>query len=349
VKLPRYIHSYYDRHGQRRWYFRRRGFKKVRLRGLPGSEEFTLDYERALAGQPLEIGSKKVRPGTIHAVALSYFNSFAFRTVRPSSQKFYRSTIERFCRATSGNGMAYGDMPVAGMGREHVVRLMLARKPSAANNLRKALRALMTHAVEINLRQDDPTAKVKPVRTNSGGIHSWTEAEIAQFEARHQVGTKARLALALLLGTGQRVSDVIRMGRQHIRDGFIHVRQQKTGAELDIEIPPELAAILADTPTNDMTFLMAQPGRPFTPGYFSARFCERCKEAGLSHCSAHGLRKASARRMADAECSPHEIAAITGHKSLAEVQRYTQGYNQRRLASSAMAKLAKAKNRTSSG
>src|SRR5262249_12131893 len=129
---------------------------------------------------------------------------------------------------------------------------------------------------EINLRQDDPTAKVKPVRTNSGGIHSWTEAEIAQFEARHQVGTKARLALALLLGTGQRVSDVIRMGRQHIRDGFIHVRQQKTGAELDIEIPPELAAILADTPTNDMTFLMAQPGRPFTPGYFCARFSDHC-------------------------------------------------------------------------
>jgi integrase len=108
----------------------------------------------------------------------------------------------------------------------------------------------MQHAVQEGIRQDDPTRGIKAIKVKSSGIHSWSEDEIAQFEAKYPVGTKERLALALLLGTGQRVSDVVAMGRQHIRGGFIHVRQVKTGAELDIPILQELAAILAETLSN---------------------------------------------------------------------------------------------------
>jgi hypothetical protein len=83
MKTPRYVHGYIDRHGKARWYFRRRGFKKVPLPGLPWSPEFMAAHEQALAGQPVEIGSKRTRPGTMRALAVSYFNSITFRSLRP--------------------------------------------------------------------------------------------------------------------------------------------------------------------------------------------------------------------------------------------------------------------------
>jgi integrase len=202
----------------------------------------------------------------------------------------------------------------------------------------------MAHAVEVEFRKDDPTRDVKAIKVKSEGFHSWSEAEIEQFEARHPIGTNARLAFALLLFTGQRRSDVVVMGRQHVRDGYIHVRQQKTGIELDIPIMPELQAIIGDTSKDNLTFLVTQFGRPFTVAGFGNWFRARCNEAGLPHCSAHGLRKAASRRLAELGCTVHEVAAITGHASLREVQRYTKGADQRRLATSA---IAKAKTRTS--
>jgi integrase len=260
----------------------------------------------------------------------------------------YRFLIDRFCREVGANGAAYGDMPAATMKREHIVKLMTQRanKPDSANGLRKVLRAMMQHAVETGIRQDDPTRDVKAIRVKTTGIHSWTDDEMKQFEAKYSVGTRERLAFALLLGTGQRVSDIVAMGRQHIRGDYIHVRQVKTGAELDIPILPELAAILADSPANNLTFITTKFGKPFTANWFSDWFCGICKEAGLPQCSAHGLRKAAARRLAEAGCTAHEIAAITGHASLREVTRYTKAVDQRRLAAAA---IAKTKTRTSSG
>jgi len=254
--------------------------------------------------------------------------------LKPSSQAIYRGVIDRFC-------IQYGDNRVAGLKREHVVKLMAARaeKPVAANNLRKVLRAMMKHAVEIGLRADDPTRDVKAIRVKSNGFHSWNEDEIAQFEKRHPIGSLGRLAFALLLYTGQRRSDVVRMGPQHVRDGVLGVRQQKTGIELAIPVHSTLAAVIAETPTYHLTFLTNQFGRPFTAGYFGQWFREQCDMAGLRHCTAHGLRKAAARRLAEAGCSTHEIAAITGHASLKEVARYTEAADRKRLAQSAMAKV----------
>ena len=291
-------------------------------------------YEQALAGQPAEIGSARTNPDTVRALAVSYFNSSDFSSLKPSSQAIYRGVIDRFC-------IQYGDNRVTGLKREHVVRLVAARaeRPVAANTLRKVLRAMMKHAVEIGLRADDPTRDVRAIRVKSGGFHSWNDDEIAQFEKSHPTGTPARLALALLLYTGQRRSDVVRMGPQHIRNGLLGVRQQKTGFELAIPVHSALAAVIAETPTYHLTFLTNQFGRPYTAGYFGQWFREQCDMAGLRHCSAHGLRKAAARRLAEAGCTAHEIAAITGHASLKEIARYTEAADRKRLAVSAMAKV----------
>jgi integrase len=118
----------------------------------------------------------------------------------------------------------------------------------------------------------------------------------------------------------------------------LHVRQQKTGIELAIPIHATLAAIITETPSDHLTLLTTQTGKPFSAAGFGNWFHDRCNEAGLSDYSAHGLRKAAARRLAEARCAMHEIAAITGHASLSEVQRYTKAADQKRLALSAMEK-----------
>jgi len=213
-----------------------------------------------------------------------------------------------------------------------------ADQPGAANALRMALRVMMKHAVDIGLRADDPTREVRAIRVRTAGFHSWTDAEIAQFERHHPVGSRARLALALLLYSGQRRGDVIRMGPQHIRNGILYVKQEKTGAELAIPMHPELATIVASTPSGHLSFVTTRAGRPFEASSFSRWFRNECDGVGLPHCSAHGLRKAAARRLAEAGCTAHEIGAITGHASLAELVRYTRAVDQRRLAEAAMAK-----------
>ena len=136
---------------------------------------------------------------------------------------------------------------------------------------------------------------------------------------------------------GQRRSDIVHLGRQHIRDGMLQIRQKKTGAELAIPIHPELQVMISNT-TDRLTFLVNELGIAFTVGSFSNWFRAACDMANLHHCSAHGLRKAAARRLAEAGCTVHEIAAITGHASLREIVRYTRAADQRRLATAAMDK-----------
>jgi integrase len=347
---PKYVHGFIDRHGRPRFYFRRAGFKKIPLPGLPWSPEFMEAYEKAVGGQSasVDVGAKRTKPGSMRALAVSYFQSVAYRSMAARTQRVYRNMIERFCEQTDKEGNSFGDKRAALIGREHVVRLIAtkAEKPEAANQFRKVLRALMKHAVEVGLRADDPTRDVRAIRVNSEGFHSWTDAEIAQFENRHPVGSRARLAFALLLYTGQRRSDVVRMGYQHVRNGVLTVRQEKTGAKLSIPLHPTLQAILAETTADNMTFLITQFGKPFTSNGFGNWFRDQCNAAGLPQCSAHGLRKAAARRLAEAGCTAHEIASITGHASLKQVAHYTRAVDQGRLASAAMEKV---KTRTSSG
>jgi integrase len=336
LKLPRYVHGFLDRHGKPRYYYRRAGFNAVPLPGLPYSPEFMAAYETALAGQR-PAAAPRAAPGTMNALALSFFAAPAFSALRPSTRSTYRWTIERLCRE-------HGDKRVALLRRDHIVKLMAARTPGAANKLRKALRAMMKHAVDVGMIPDDPTSGIRAINTRAAGFHSWSDLEISQFEERHAIGSRARLAMALLLYSGQRRGDVIRMGPQHVRSGVLYIKQEKTGAELAIPIHPDLDTIIASAPSGHLTFLTTRFDRPFEASTFSHWFRDQCDKAGLPHCSAHGLRKAAARRLAEAGCTAHEIGAVTGHASLAELVRYTRAADQRHLAEAAMAKT-----RTSSG
>ena len=178
--------------------------------------------------------------------------------------------------------------------------------------------------VDMGMMEINPAIGIKPYKIRNDGFHVWTEEEIAQFEQRHPIGTKPRLALELLLGTAQRRSDIVRAGWQHLKGDVMLFRQEKTGTVLEIPIGNELGTALAREPKTNLTFLLTEWGGPFSPDGFSHWFRKQCNRAGLRHCSAHGLRKSAATRLADAGCSIDQIKAITGHQSMNEVARYTK-------------------------
>jgi integrase len=130
------------------------------------------------------------------------------------------------------------------------------------------------------------------------------------------------------------------MGRQHVVGEAITIRQSKTGKVLIIPIIDELRTAIDAMPTDHMTFLTTSRGKPFTPAGFTNYFREQCREAGLAvGLSAHGLRKAMCRRLAEAGCSANEIASISGHQTLSEVERYTKAADQQRMARTAVERL----------
>jgi integrase len=173
---------------------------------------------------------------------------------------------------------------------------------------------------------------------------------VEKFEKRYAVGTKARLALALLLYTGQRRSDVVLFGRQHVRDGALKFTQVKgrnrAPKRLVLPVLPELQEIIDATPTGDLTFLITQFGKPFTANGFGGWFRRRCDEAGLPHCSAHGLRKAGASIAAENGATESQLMAIFGWETMKEAARYTKAARQQKMARDAMPLLVRAKDRT---
>src|SRR6516164_5036027 len=334
MKLPKYVQAWVDHDGRAHHYFRRRGFPRVRLPGLPWSPSFMAEYEKAISGARTAIGVGRVKPGSVAAVIAEYFDSQQFFTSKSAgTQRMRRGILERF-RA------AYGERPMALLPAEWIEALLDSKPPHAARSWLVTLRSLCQFAVKRRYLRTDPTANIKQRAIKGDGFYTWSEEEIAQFESHHPVGTKPRLALALLLYTAQRRSDVAKMGRQHIRDGWLHVKQEKTDKPLAIPVHPELRAVLDATPSEHLTFLVTATGKPYGGNAFTEQFRNWCDAAGLpQRCKPHGLRKAACRRLAEAECSGPEIMSISGHATLKELVRYTKAADQAKMARNAMAKV----------
>jgi integrase len=336
LRLPPYVHSFTDRYGTPRYYFRRRGFPQAPLPGIPYSAEWMSAYEQASAAAPAVIGSSRTVTGTVHHAVALYLDSEAFKSLAPITQGMRRRELERFRRD-------HGDRRIAMMRPEDAARILNRLRPYPQRNALKALRGLMAFAVRERLVDSDPTAGFKPTKVkNTGGFTVWTEADIEMFEDRHPIGSRARLALGLLLYTGQRRGDVVLMGRQHIRDGTLSLRQSKTGAQVDIPVLPELQAIFDASTLGNLTFVMTERGKPFTPASFGNWFRRMCDGAGLAKgLSAHGLRKAAATRLADHGATAHELMSWFGWSSISEAERYTRAANRKVLAQGVIKKLEK--------
>jgi integrase len=260
------------------------------------------------------------KPGSVAAAVALYYQSISFGSLGPATQQVRRRILDRFRED-------WGENRLATLQPHRVVELVAEKiaHPHAAKHFLNALRAMIGIAIVAGLRSDDPTVGIRIKARQSSGFHTWTDDEIGQFEAPHPIGTRARLAFGLLLYTGQRRGDVIRMGSQHVRGGFMRVVQQETGFALEIPMHPALAEILAAHQAEHLTFLTTAAGKPFSAQGFTAWFRAIVQEAGLlPGLSAHGLRKAMCRRLAESGCSANQISAISGHSTQREVERYTR-------------------------
>ena len=324
------IDRWNDRHGKLRLYFRSGKNSRIPLRGPEGSPEFWIDYYAAINGEiSPKVKSTGEPSGTMRWLIAQYYKSAEFQQLGNSTKTVRRGILERFC-------VKHGHKPYAKLERRHLVKIKdsMVATPEAANSLLKALRQVFKVAIDNEYMINNLAITIKYLKPNNkNGFHTWTNDEIEKFEAAHPVGTKARLALALFIFTAQRRGDIVKIGKQHVRNEWLSLTQEKTGISLKIPIMKELRRVIDASPTGDLTFLVTEFNKPFTSNGFGNWFRKQCDKAKLDkRCSAHGLRKASAVRLAHLGCTTQEIMSITGHTTLKEVERYTKDVVQEELA-----------------
>jgi integrase len=275
-----------------------------------------------------------------------YFASTTFHEYSASTQGMRRSILGSVARLV-------GNLPLERMDAAWITRWLETAPTRGVKRTRLlALRPFLQWAVDpMKLIEVDPTERIKVKVRSSGGHLTWSDTQIEQFRAHHPLGSKARLALELLLALAARRGDAIALGQQHVRDGWVAFTQQKNRkrkpVKVETPIAAPLAAALAACPGSpeSLTFLTNEWGRPFSRKSFNSWFRQQVAAAGLPDtCVPHGLRKAACRTMAENDCTPHEIAAVSGHTTLREVERYTKAADRKRLAARAQAKVAAAGN-----
>lgn len=347
-KLPRGVTIDRDRRKNVRLYFRAPGRPKIRLREEPGTKAFEDEVSCARLGIPYE---KKEAGEKRRTGAPAKENSFQWLVQQYKTRAKNRLNPDQLARRVrlleeicDSGKKRRGDLPYKMMERKHVleIRDAIRETPGAQNNVVKTISAMFGWAISSGLADRNPAIGIEHLHSGDG-FHTWTVDEVRQFEARHPLGSKARLALHLGLFTGLRLSNLAPLGRQHIRDGWLYVRPGKTakssGVVVEIPVLPELLATIDATETGDLAFLINDLGRPFTVNGLGNKMRQWCDQAELPQCSMHGLRKAGATIAADNGATDSQLMAIFGWTTRKQTTLYTKKADRKRLAGEAMHKL----------
>jgi integrase len=331
---PPYLQREETRHHVVVWYVRRGRGPRIRIKAEYGSKEFWAEYRAAIEGAPRP--SKAAKAHTVAWALDHYRNSSAWAGLSAATRR-QRENIYHAVIKTAG------DVLLRDIKSETIMagRERRAAMPHSANNFLKAMRGFFAWAsnkTEGNLVTADPTKGVKLLtgENDANGFHTWSEEELDRFEAHWPICTRERLAFDLLLYTGLRRGDAVRVGLQHVRDGVITIRTEKhrrgkPGEQVSIPILSPLVASITATKTGDLTYLVTEAGQPWVKESFGNWFRESCRAAGCPG-SAHGLRKAGATRAADRGASERQLMAIFGWSTGKMAQHYTRSADRARLA-----------------
>ncbi|MDW5313769.1 tyrosine-type recombinase/integrase [Rhizobium sp. PL01] len=322
---------------------RKPGQPKVALPGPLLSEAFWKAYHSAMAGETLPkdgAGSSKTVKGTINDGLAKYYQSADFINSATATQRNYKSVLEPFRKD-------HGDKPLESLKREHINAILDKRAKTStaqAKNLGKRLSTFMKFCVDFGLLQQNPMIGVKKIKHEETHYEMWEDADIAKFRQHWKPGTPQRVALEILVYTGLRRSDAVKLGPQHVKDGTISITAQKTGVELYIPVHPLLREALAGHEKRHLVYIVTMHGASRSEKAFTNWLKEAATDAGLpDHRSPHGLRRAACRALAEAGCTVWEIMSITGHQSIKEVEGYVADIDKKKLANSAMTKWKNAK------
>jgi integrase len=363
--LP-YLERDKDRHGSPRVYVRRHG-KRIRIRELEGTPAFAKAYSDAVdalgeppSKRPAGPGLPTHAKGTFGGLGAEYFKSKGegeFLTLDKDSQRARRNDLEA-CFAfphSDEDPDPMGNCPLKHLSAQKMKRLIEAKDGAGARtNRRKHLSALCSWAVENKHLPSNPVRDIKAGRNVKGaGFYTWLIPDVQQFLDHHSStelkSRKARLALGLLLFGGTRRQDMVTLGKQHARGNapgvlgewlrYIPKKTIKIRREVSQKpLLPVLKRIILDSSDiiGDLTFLVTEYGKPFSAAGFGNWFRDRCDEAGLPQCTAHGLKKAGATIAAENGATTRQLMAMFDWDSPDMAEVYTRSAEQKRLAGEAM-------------
>jgi integrase len=330
---PPHLHRQVTQHGRVCWYVRIGKGPRIRLRSAFGTAEFDAEYETAISGTPRTQRKNAAALGTLAWLISRYRESAVWQALSPATRQ-KRERIFRHVLETAGNKPFIRiSTAVINAGLER-----RAKTPGQARHFLDAMRGVFRWAVKNNHVKIDPTAGIEnPKRRTGDGFIAWTEEHVEAYQRVWTIGTRQRVWLDVLLYTGLRRGDAVRLGRQHVRAG--EIKTEKTGKAVPLMILPVLAKTLTAGPCGDLTFIVGERGQPLTKESFGNLFKDACRAAGVPG-SAHGLRKIAATRAANAGASEAQLEAIFGWTGGGMASLYTRKANRKRLAMEAMHKLA---------
>ncbi len=324
-KLPPHLHRQITRHGKVAWYFRRGKGPRKRMPGEYNSAEFLAAYDAAANGGHRTAHKSPASGSFAWALAL-YRQSQVWAALSPATRRQRENIFAKIVKT-------HGDTPLSAWKRGDIAagRDKRAATPAAARHFVEALRGLFQWLVESGLAASDPTAGITIARPKSDGFAVWTEDDEARFCARWPLGTRERVAFAVLRETGLRRGDAVRVGRPHVRDGVLRLTTEKTKDRVAIAISPALAEALAVGPCGELTFIATSSSRPMTKESFGNWFREAVNAAGVAK-SAHGLRKAAATADALAGWTDAELDAKFGWTGRKMASLYTRSASREKLS-----------------
>lgn len=334
---PPHLHREVTRHGKAVWYVRIGKGPRIRLRAEFGTPAFAEAYRAAVSGAAPAAKKPAVMAGTLAWLIARYRETGAWLALSAATRRQRENIFLHVIEAA-------GREPIGRITRQVILagRERRAGTPAQARNFLDAMRGLFRWAEAAGHVPADPTAGIaNPPRPKGDGFRAWSEDDVDAYERRWSLGTKERVWLAVLLYTGLRRGDAVRIGRQHVRDGVAMLRTEKSGGAVTVALPilPALQAALDAGPTGDLTFICGERGQPLTKESFGNLFRAACKKAGVPG-SAHGVRKIAATRAANAGATVAQLEAIFGWHGGAMASLYTRRADRERLAREAMHKLA---------
>ena len=318
--------------GKDYWYAWRGG---PRLVGEPGSPEFVASYAAAYASR------REPDRASFHSVIAGYKTSQDFAGLAPRTKADYLQHIAKI-------EVAFGDMPLAALDDVRVSRDFIDWRDNMGGSPRQAdygwmvLMRLLSWARARGLTLYRPPERIERLYHADRSEKIWTTEHIVAFMAK--ASEPLQRALVLALETGQRQGDLLVLPWSAYDGQWIRLRQSKTGRKVHVPVTRRLRAVIENMPRSATVILTNNRGDAWQPNAFRKAWGDAARRAGIVDRTFHDLRGTAVTRLAEAECSAAEIAAITGH-SMRDVGAILDTYLARtdKIALAAIAKLERGK------
>jgi integrase len=319
--------------------------KRIRIHAAPGEEDFQRQYLAARRGEqpePLKKASDYAIPKSISWLVNSYFEYLQERvkagTTSHKTLKKKRNLLNRLL-----------DDPdrVMLIPQEKLISMhdAMGATPAQADAFIEATAVMYDWAVKRKHVRSNPARGIDRVYEKGDGAKPWRAADVKAFFAKHKPGSKAHVAMSILLWTGCRIEDTTMLGRGHecTIDGVPALRWQplkKGSSEVSVPLLAPLRDATRAPKVQGATYLLGRGGEPYASGdSASAMFKRWCQQAGLKELSAHGVRKGLGELLAEMGCTQYEIMAIHGHSEAKTSEVYTRRVERWRLALKAMERV----------